>query len=82
MFEFLKSITEWSLQKEEELAKKCVIPTQEIDKQIKKVEDKIKELEEEYEKNKRELEEILVKLKWIKVEALKCSKEQVDKDDK
>ena len=82
MFEFLKSLTEWSLQKEEELARRCVISEDEIDKQIKRVEDKLKEIEEEYQRSKKELEEILVKLKWIKVEAKKCSKEQIHKDNK
>jgi len=76
MVEFLKNMTEWMLRKEEDLAKKCAIPLEEIDRQIEKVEEKRKKLEAECRENIAELEKIVTKLKWIRSEELACRRQQ------
>ena len=40
--EFLMKITDWVLQKEEEAAKNCAIPIEELEKQIQKLQEKNK----------------------------------------
>ncbi|MRI84217.1 MAG: hypothetical protein C6I00_07345 [Nitratiruptor sp.] len=76
MFEFVRKLTEWILQKEEEAAKNCRIPIEEIDKQIEIVKAKRAKLEEECRKNLSELDRILGRLESIKnIEIIKCSKE-------
>jgi septal ring factor EnvC (AmiA/AmiB activator) len=72
MVEFLKRATEWMIEKEAELAKKCAIDPEEIEKQIAKVEEKKAALERECRENREELEKILTRLKWIRLEELKC----------
>ncbi len=75
MLEFMRKITEWVLQKEEEAAKDCRIPIEEIEKQIKIVQEKKARLEEECQKNISELENILKRLESIKnIELVKCGK--------
>ena len=76
MVEFVKKMTEWILNKEEDLAKKCAIPLEEIDQQIDKVEEKKKKLEAECRDNIAELEKIVTKLKWIRSEELACQRER------
>ena len=75
MVEFLKKMTEWMLNKEEEMAKNCAISIDEIDKQIEKVEEKRKKLEAECQDNLAELDKIVTKLKWIKGEEIACQRE-------
>jgi len=72
MVEFVKKITEWMLEKEAELAKKCAIDPTVIDQQIEKIEAKKEELHRQCQENEEELEHILTRLKWLKAEALKC----------
>jgi len=75
MLEFLKKMTEWVLQKEEEAAKNCKIPIEEIEKQIAVVKEKRAKLEEECQKNIAELDKILGRLESIKnIEIIKCAK--------
>jgi hypothetical protein len=75
MLEFLKKITEWVLEKEEEAAKDCRIPIEEIEKQIAVVKEKRARLEEECQKNIAELDKILGRLETIKnIETIKCAK--------
>jgi predicted ribosome quality control (RQC) complex YloA/Tae2 family protein len=76
MVEFLKKATEWMLDREAELAKKCAIDLEDLEKQIAKVEEKKKALERECRENQEELEKILTKLRWIKMEELKCQRER------
>ena len=76
MVEFLKNMTNWMLKREEDLAKKCAIPLEEIDRQIEKVEEKREKLEAECRENIAELEKIVTKLKWIRSEELACRKER------
>jgi len=73
MLEFMKKITEWILEKEEEAAKNCKLPLEEIEKQIEIVKTKKAELEEECQKNIQELNKILGRLESIKnIEKIKC----------
>ncbi len=74
MLEFLKKMTEWILQKEEEAAKNCKIPIEEIDRQIQIVKEKKQKLEEECQKNISELDRLIGRLESIKnVEIVKCA---------
>ena len=67
--ELIKKISEWTLQKEEELAKECAIPVEKIDAQIETLEKKKAEVEEQL----KEIDEIIERLKKIKnTELLRC----------
>ena len=73
MLEFIKKMTEWVLQKEEEAAKNCKLPIEDIEKQIAIVKEKKAKLEEECKKNIQELDRILGRLESIKnIELIKC----------
>jgi len=76
MVEFLKKATEWMLDREAELAKKCAIDLEDLEKQIARVQEKKEALERECRENREELEKILTRLKWIKLEELKCQQER------
>ncbi len=80
MVDFLKKMTEWMLNKEEEMAKNCAISLDEIDKQIEKVEEKRKSLEAECRDNLAELDKIITKLKWIRSEEIACRREREKKE--
>ncbi len=74
MLEFLKKITDWTLQKEEELAKNCKLPLDELEKQIQVVQDKKAKLELECKENIAELNKILGRLESMKnIEMTKCT---------
>jgi len=76
MLEFIKKMTEWVLQKEEEAAKNCKLPIEDIDKQIEIVREKKAKLEEECKKNIEELDRILGRLQSIKnIELIRCKKQ-------
>lgn len=82
MVDFLKKMTEWILNREEEMAKNCALSIEEIEKQIEKVEEKKRKLEADCRENIAELEKIVTKLKWIKSEELACQRErQVKKNE-
>ena len=72
MINFLEKIMDWALNKEAELAKDCKIDIDDIDKQIKAVEEKRKKLKEQWEKEDAEFGHVLDKLHFIKASALKC----------
>jgi len=76
MVEFLKKATEWMLEREADLAKKCAIDLNDVEKQIAKVQEKKEALERECRENQEELEKILTRLKWIRAEELKCQRER------
>ncbi len=77
MLEFLKRMTEWILQKEEEAAKNCKIPIEEIERQIQIVKEKKQKLEEECQKNISELDRLIGRLESIKnVEIVKCAQKE------
>jgi septal ring factor EnvC (AmiA/AmiB activator) len=79
MVEFLKKATEWILEREAELARKCAIDLEDLEKQIARVEEKKAALERECRENQAELERILTRLKWIKAEELQCQRERETK---
>ena len=76
MVDFLKRMTEWILNREEEMAKNCALSVEEIDRQIEKVDEKKKKLEADCRDNIAELEKIITKLKWIRSEELACQRER------
>ena len=77
MLEFIRKMTEWVLEKEEEAAKNCKLPIEDIEKQIKIVQEKKAKLEEECQKNIEELNRILGRLQTIKnIELIKCKNDQ------
>ena len=76
MLEFIRKMTEWILKKEEEAARKCAIPLDQIEKQIKVIEEKKNILKKDCEKNIKELENLQNRLEKIKsIELLRCQKD-------
>ena len=76
MIEFIKKMMEWSLEKEEEAAKKCYVSPKEVDEQIAKVEEKKEALQKKCQEELDEIQKILDRLEKIKEESLKCSTEK------
>jgi DNA-directed RNA polymerase sigma subunit (sigma70/sigma32) len=70
---FLKKIMEWALEKEEELAKECTLKPEDVEKQIKVVEEKREILRKKCHEEDAEFGHVLEKLKAIKEEALHCN---------
>ena len=71
----VEKITKWLLEKEEELARECAVPKEEVEYQIAKVELEKEKLKKEYEEKMKMLDEILERLKKIEsIETLKCKK--------
>ncbi len=71
---FIKKITDWMLEKEEEMAKSCSIPMQEIEYQINKVEAQKQKIQKEYDEAMAALDEVAKKLQKIKnIEVMRCS---------
>lgn len=70
---FMKKISDWMLEKEENMAKSCSIPIKEIDLQIDKVEAQKQKVQKEYEDAMNVLNEVSKKLEKIKnIELLRC----------
>lgn len=70
----IEKITNWLLEKEEELARECAIPKEEVEYQIAKVELEKEKLKKEYEEKMKQLDDILMRLKKIEsIETLKCT---------
>jgi len=72
MVEFLKNAMDWVLDKESEVAKKCVLKPEEIDEQIASIEKKREQLRKKFEEEDAEFEHILKRLSIIKAESMKC----------
>ncbi len=73
MNNFIKKIIDWSLEKENNLAKKCAIPMEELDHQIQKVQKQKEKVQKEYDDALQELEHVLKKLENMKsTEILRC----------
>ena len=72
MMEFMKKAMDWVLDKEREAAKNCHASPEDIEKQIKMMEDKKMMLETKYTEEMKEMEHILNRLHSIKAESLKC----------
>ncbi len=70
--DFLKKAMDWALEKEAEAAKGCHASPEDIDKQIKMIEEKREALKKKYEEEDAEFAHILSKLHLIKAESLKC----------
>jgi len=70
---FLESIMNWALEKEEELAKECTLKPEDIDKQIKVVEEKREALRKKCHEEDAEFGHVLDKLHFIKAETIKCN---------
>ena len=72
---FMSKIIDWTMQKEEEMAKKCAIPMEEVEHQITKVEEEKKKVQEKYDDAMQELNHVLERLEKIKsIEVLRCEK--------
>ncbi len=74
MVEFLKKITEWVLDKEEQAAQNCKIDLEDLEKQIRVVKEKREKLKKECEENLKELDHILERLDKIKEKELSCER--------
>mgnify|MGYP000265216040 CR=1 FL=1 len=73
MIEFMKKAMDWVLEKEADAAKNCHARPEDIEKQIKMIEEKRESLKKRYEDDISELEHVLNKLHYIKAESLKCN---------
>jgi len=73
MVEFMKKAMDWVLEKEADAAKNYHARPEDIEKQIKMIEEKKESLKKRYEDDIAELEHVLNKLHYIKTESLKCS---------
>ena len=72
MMEFMKKAMDWILEKEKEAAKDCHASPEDIEKQIKMIEEKKADLEKKYKDDMDEFEHILNRLHSIKAASLKC----------
>ncbi len=72
MMEFMKKAMDWVLDKERDAAKNCHASPEDIEKQIKMIEEKKEMLETKYKEEMLEMEHILNRLHSIKAESLKC----------
>jgi len=71
----VKSIIDWMLEKESDMAKSCSIPIKEIEYQINKVEAEKQTIQKKYDEAMQELNDISQKLEKIKnTELLRCEK--------
>jgi len=68
----MKKAMDWVLDKEREAAKNCHASPEEIEKQIKMMEEKKMILETKCKEEIREMEHVLNRLHSIKAESLKC----------
>lgn len=69
----VEKITKWLLEKEEELARECAVPKEEVEYQIAKVELEKEKLKKECDEKMKMLDDILMRLKKIEsIETLKC----------
>ena len=72
---FIKKIIDWTMEKEEEMAKKCAISMEDLEQQIAKVEAEKKKVQEKYDDAMQELNHVSKKLEEIKnIEVLRCQK--------
>ena len=72
MVEFIKNAMDWVLTKEDEVAKKCAIKPEDVEKQINILETKRAELKKKYEEEDAQMQHILSRLSIIKADASKC----------
>ena len=73
MNHFLKSIIDWMLEKEEDMAKECAVPMKEIESQIAKVQEEKLKAQKKCDEAMNELDDVLKRLEKIKsTEILRC----------
>lgn len=72
MMEFMKKAMDWVLEKEQDAAKDCHANPEDIEKQIKMIEEKKASIEKQCKENIGEMEHILNRLHTIKAQSLKC----------
>jgi len=72
MVEFLKKAMDWVLEKEAEAAKNCHADPEDIEKQIKALEEKREKLRKKCKEEDAEFGHILNKLHFIKAQSLQC----------
>jgi len=72
MVGFLKTAMDWVLEKEQEAAKKCVVNTKDIQKQIGILEAKRAQLRKKFEEEDAEFGHILSRLSVIQANASQC----------
>lgn len=72
MVEFMKKAMNWVLEKEADAAKNCHAKPEEIEKQIKMINEKKDLLTQKYNEDMAEFERILEKLDTIKAQSLQC----------
>jgi len=71
----VKSIIDWMLEKESDMAKSCSVPMKEIQYQINKVETEKQKVQQKYDEAMQELNDVSQKLEKIKnTELLRCAK--------
>lgn len=76
MVEFIKKAMDWVLEKEAQAAKNCHADPEDIEKQIKALEDKREKLKNKFEEEDAAFGHILDKLHFIKAESLKCQSDK------
>lgn len=75
--EFIKKMTDWALEKEEEAAKNCQIPVETIEKQLNVLTEKRDELKKRCEEQLNELNELIERVEKIKnTQLLKCNNQK------
>jgi len=72
MITFMKKAMDWVLEKEQDAAKDCHARPEDIEKQIRMIEEKKESLEKRCKEDIGEMEHILNRLHAIKAESLKC----------
>ncbi len=76
MTDFIKKVTEWLLDKEEQAAKSCAVPMAEIDAQLQKVRAQKAKLQQDYDASMKVFDELEARLEKIRsIETLRCSKD-------
>jgi hypothetical protein len=72
MVEFMKKAMEWVLEKEDDAAKNCHVAPEDVEKQIKMMEEKRDALKKKCDDDLAEMGHILNRLHKIKADSLQC----------
>ncbi len=73
MTDFIKKVTEWLLDKEEQAAKSCAVPMAEIDAQLRKVRAQKAKLQQDCDASMKVFDELEARLEKIRsIETLRC----------
>ena len=72
MFNFLKKMTDWIIDKEEKLAKNCKIKPEDVQKELDKVKEQKEAYQKEYEEVMGKFNRVEERLQKILNEAKKC----------